>query len=376
MKIVVALDKFKGALTAPQACRIAATALRSALPDAEIILKPMADGGDGAAQALIAARDGQWLPVRALDPLGREIESGIGWLERDRTAIVEMAGVSGLALLKKFERDPMRASSFGTGQLIAAAIEHGAAKIWLGVGGSATVDGGVGAATALDWKFLDATGRPVGPGGGALRTIAAILPSKRKFPPIETLCDVENPLCGPNGAAAVFGPQKGASPAMVAELDAGLRHLADIIKAELGKDILNCPGAGAAGGLAGGALAFFGATLVAGVETIMDAVQLSDALRHADWVITGEGKLDRQSLQGKVVSGVIRRARAFNKPVAIVAGSIALSAEELDRAHVREVVSICGGDITEDQSLKEPEQHLARAIRALAARLARRAVSD
>ncbi len=327
-RAVVAFDSFKGSLSAREACAIASRALRSA--GWEVSEKPMADGGEGTAAALVAAMDGEWIPVRVSGPLpGREVSAGFGWFPESGRALVEMAAASGLTLLQRDELNPMRATTRGTGELVREAAARGARAIWLAVGGSATVDGGVGAAMALGWRFLDRSGHPVGEGGGELARIARIAPpSGMGLPPVEVLCDVDNPLCGENGAARVFGPQKGATPAMVDELDAGLRHLAAVIRTDLGADVLDTPGAGAAGGLAAGAIAFMGGRLVPGIETVMRASGLSDALCGADWVVTGEGSFDRQSMRGKVVSGVVRQARAAGVRVAVIAGGVAVPESE------------------------------------------------
>jgi glycerate kinase len=387
VKIVVAFDKFKGSLTGSEACRIAAGVLRAKLPGAKIIEKPMADGGEGTAQALIAAGRGEWVPVRVLDPLGREIEAGFGWLADSKTAVVEMASASGLALLKPEERNPMLTSTFGTGQLLRAAIERGAEHILLGVGGSATIDGGVGAATALGWQFISSndhsvdennhytlrndrstkcSSRTAGLGGQNLTSIGMIIPPKCSFPKVEVLCDVDNPLCGPTGAAAVFGPQKGASPEMVRELDRGLQHLAGIVRAQLGKDILTLPGGGAAGGLATGMVAFLDARLVSGVEAVMEASGLEDAIRGADWILTGEGKLDSQSWRGKVVSGVLGLAKKHHVRVAVAAGSVEVAEEECRARGVDVVTSLREGGVDVEQAMHEAPHLLAQAVERLA----------
>ena len=324
MKIVVALDKFKGSLSAPEACRIVRDALFSVRPELQIVVKPMADGGDGTAEVLRSALGGEWISLPVTGPLhGMRVTAKYLWIERERTAVIEMASASGLVLLKPEQRNPLKATTYGTGELIRDAVKRGAQRILLGVGGSATVDGGIGAAMALGWRFLDASGKPVGHGGGELERIARVeRPTSLQLTEIEVLCDVNNPLCGEQGAARVFGPQKGATREMVERLDAGLCHLAELVKIQLGKSIADVPGAGAAGGLAAGAMAFMNAKLVPGVDAVAEAIDLDDALRGADWVITGEGCFDEQSLRGKVVSGVAKRARKFGVKVAVLAGSV------------------------------------------------------
>ena len=327
MTIVLAFDAFKGSLSAPDICRIAAAALDR--PGVSLRIVPMADGGEGTLEALISARHGTMITVPDVaGPLpGQRLAACYAWLPGERTAMVEMARASGLTLVPESRRNPLITTTRGTGELLADALRRGAERLFLTLGGSATNDGGVGAAAALGWRFLDARGRNVPDGGGNLRRIARILPpeSGRLDLPVEVLCDVDNPLCGPRGAAAVYGPQKGATPAMVRELDRGLAHLAELVRQTLGRDIRAMPGAGAAGGFGAGAVAFFGGRLVPGSEAVADAVHLGEALAGADWVVTGEGSLDEQSLRGKVVSQVLRQARERGVAVAVLAGRVSLS---------------------------------------------------
>lgn len=323
MKIVVALDKFKGSLTATRACEIVRGALQAAHPEFQIVVKPMADGGDGTADVLQSALGGEWIFQRVTGPLQAMPATGkFVWVSDRKWAVIEMATASGLVLLRPEHRNPLRTTTHGTGELIEAAAKQGAQKILIGVGGSATVDGGVGAAMALGWRFFAANGRRVSQGGGELQEIARIeAPGNPKLPEIEVLCDVDNPLYGEHGATRVFGPQKGATPEMVERLDAGLRHLASLVKEQLGKDLADVPGVGAAGGLAFGAMAFMNAKLVPGIDTVMSACKLQEALTGATWAITGEGCFDDQSLHGKVVAGVVRAARNLGAKVAVIAGS-------------------------------------------------------
>lgn len=326
MKIVVALDKFKGSLTANEACSIVQRALLDKHPGARIIFKPMADGGDGTAVALQAALGGEWVVREVAGPLpGMRAQASYLWLADERRAFIEMAQASGLVLLSPEQRNPMLTSTRGTGELLHDALRRGAKHIWLTVGGSATVDGGTGAASALGWRFLDAGGGELAPCGEALARIAKITAPCCDWPPVEVLCDVDNPLCGEQGAARVFGPQKGATPAMVEQLDAGLRNLAAVVRVQLGQDILEIPGAGAAGGLAAGAIAFLNARLVSGIKTVMTASRLEEELVGADWVITGEGQFDEQSLRGKVVAGVAELARRHGVKTAVLAGRVQLT---------------------------------------------------
>lgn len=356
MKLVIALDKFKGSLTAPAACDIVAREL----PGHEVIRKPMADGGEGTLDALQTALGGEWITRQITGPLP-ETKVCARYLWKDRNAFIEMAQASGLVLLRPEQRNPLRTTTYGTGELIADAIQRGAQHLWLAIGGSATNDGGVGAAMALGWRFLDSDGKPVGLGGGELERIATIQAPTTLFPPIEVLCDVDNPLCGDRGAAAMFGPQKGATPAMAARLDAGLRHLASLVK----RDILNIPGSGAAGGLGGGALAFMNATLVPGIETIMRVSRLEEALRGADWLITGEGQFDEQSLHGKVVAGVTALARRHGVKVALLAGRVNLSETEWRRAGIEAATAIAPAGLPVEEAMRRASELLAAATRQL-----------
>ena len=360
MKIVVALDKFKGSLTAPAACEI----VRRALPaTAKIIVKPMADGGDGTADALHAALGGEWITQTVTGPLpATHCTARYIWLAHERRAFVEMAQASGLVLLNPEQRNPLRTTTYGTGELMADAIRRGAERIWLAVGGSATTDGGIGAAAALGWQFLDANGKPVNPVGGELERIVMLRAPSAQLPPVDVLCDVDNPLCGEHGAARVFGPQKGATPAMVEQLDNGLRHLAGIVKAQLGKDILNVPGAGAAGGLAGGAIAFLNARLVPGIETVMTASRLAEDLAGADWVITGEGQFDEQSLRGKVVAGVAALAQKHGVKVAVLAGRVKLSTAEWQQAGIAIAEAITPATLPTAEAMQRAPELLAAAV--------------
>ncbi len=339
MKIVVAMDSFKSTIPADRACRIVAHAIAQVVPDARLSIKPMADGGEGTARAMLASVSGQWLPRTVTGPLpDMTVNAGFAWFDNTRTALVEMASASGLQLLSPDRYDPMRTTTYGTGQLIRAALEYNPDNILLAVGGSATVDGGIGAAAALDWKFLDQNGSIVPAGGGSLQQITRIAsPQQPVSAPVHVLCDVQNPLCGPNGAARIYGPQKGATPQMVDSLERGLEHLAQLVKAQLGKDI-DIPGAGAAGGLAGGAVAFMNARLTSGVKAVIDFTGLKAELADADWIVTGEGCFDRQSLYGKVVSGIAELAAGSNVPVAVIAGQVNLPQTDYQDIGIRTAI--------------------------------------
>ncbi|MHC4157648.1 MAG: glycerate kinase [Planctomycetota bacterium] len=354
MKVVIAMDSFKGTLSACQACEIIADAIAECLPDAHLVIKPMADGGEGTAQAMIKAANGRWIQQGVMGPLpDMQVEAGFAWFDSDKTALVEMASASGLELLSKEKMNPLRTTTYGTGQLIDAALKYTPQKILLAVGGSATVDGGTGAAAALGWKFLDRDGNPVPPGGQGLEQIAKIVePANLNLPPVKVLCDVDNPLCGEHGAAKVYSPQKGATPQMVEQLEKGLRHLATLVEKQLQRDINNVPGAGAAGGLAAGAIAFMNATLVSGIETVIAHSNIQAELESADWVITGEGSFDEQSLYGKVVSGIAKIAAQANTRTAVIAGEVNVPQKQYQKIGIETAIMCRAKDMSFDYALK------------------------
>ncbi len=325
MRVLVAPDKFRGTLSAAEAARAIAAGWRRVRPSDRVEEVPMADGGEGTLDALLSVLGGERRRVRVRGPLGDPVDAAFGLTaERPARAVVEMAAASGLALVSERRRDPLRASTYGTGELIRAACRAGAREVIVGLGGSATTDGGAGMAQALGIRLLDAEGREVGSGGGALVQLAGIdaggLDPDVRRARFVAACDVEAPLTGPGGAAAVFGPQKGASRADVEVLDRALAHLAAIIHRDLGLDLRDVPGAGAAGGLGAGLVAFLGAHLRPGVGVVMEAVGLPARIEAADLVITGEGSFDAQSLLGKVAGGVIRAAREVGVPVVVLCG--------------------------------------------------------
>ena len=369
MKIVIAVDSFRGSLTAEKACGIIAQAISSVAPGVETVIKPMADGGEGTASAIMAASGkGQWIKKTVTGPLpDMRVEAGFVWFADEKKALVEMATASGLELLKPPQRNPLKTTTYGTGQLIASAIHHNAGRIFLGIGGSATVDGGVGAAAALGWKFLDKKGQEIGLGGGQLHKISKIIPPAQPMrAELMVLCDVTNPLCGERGAAKVFSPQKGATPKMVEQLETGLLHLAAVIKEQLGCDIKDLPGAGAAGGIGAGFTAFMGAKLVSGIETVMSEARLSEAVADADWVITGEGKFDHQSLMGKVVSGVLQVAKNAGKKVAVLAGQVRLTPAEYRKAGIEDAIGCMDDQMTLQYAIENAEKLLADAAKKFA----------
>lgn len=329
-KYVLIPDSFKGTLSSEDICRIASEEILRLEPEAEICAIPVADGGEGTVDAFLAAVGGTRAEVPCTGPCGQEVMGFYGLLP-DGTAVVEMAAAAGLPLAGAC-RDPEKTTTYGVGQLMAHALSRGAKRLVLGLGGSATNDGGCGAAAALGVEFYDRRGRTFVPTGGTLGDIHRICAENLEpLPPVTVLCDVDNPLCGPRGAAAVFGPQKGADPDMVQLLDAGLAHLAAVLRRDTGRDVLDMPGGGAAGGFGAGAAALLNARLRPGVEMLLDAADFPRLASDADLIITGEGRLDGQSLGGKAVIGVARRARELGVPCAALAGAVDVSA--LPRAY-------------------------------------------
>ena len=328
LRVLVCPNAFKNSLTAVQAAAAISAGMCAGEHGTRVRCHqvPLADGGDGTLETLVAATGGEIICETVTDPIGRPVRARWGRLggARRSTAVIEMAEASGLRLLKSDERDVLHASTFGTGELIRAAMSAGCDTLLIGIGGSATNDGGAGVAQALGIRMLDATGRDIDRGGGALGTLASIDLSRSLLRPgirVQVACDVDNPLFGPEGASAVYGPQKGASVEDVHILDAALRHLDVVWKRDIGKDVAGVPGAGAAGGLGAGLMAFCGADLVSGIDLAMDAVGFDEALARCDVVVTGEGSLDSQTARGKAVSGICARARRRGVPVVALAGS-------------------------------------------------------
>ncbi len=327
MKILVAPDSFKGSLTALEAADAIEEGIRKVFPKAEVIKVPMADGGEGTVQSLVDATGGRIIKEEVTGPLGEILESFYGILGDGKSAVIEMAAASGLPLVPPERRDPSKTTTYGTGELIKAALDRGSLRIIVGIGGSATTDGGAGMVQALGARLLDKDGKDIGFGGGELNKLNRInityLHPMVKECEVLVASDVDNPLCGPKGAAHVYGPQKGATPEMVEELDKALLHFAKIIKRDLGQDIKDIPGSGAAGGLGGGLVAFLGAELRPGIDTIIEAVKLEEKVRDVDLVITGEGRMDRQTIYGKTPWGVARLAKKYNKRVIGICGMVA-----------------------------------------------------
>lgn len=326
MKIVIAPDSFKDSLSAEGVAAAIALGLRDVLPDAELVCCPMADGGEGTVEAILAIVAGERRSALVRGPLGTPVIARWGWLPESRTAIIEMAEASGLQLLSLAQRDACRSNTFGTGQLIREALDAGALKVILTIGGSATNDGGSGMLRALGARFLTAAGGELEDGGLSLSDLSRIdlsqLDPRLSALSVEVAADVDNPLCGPHGASHVFGPQKGASPEQVQWLDSALAHFADCALQTLGRDLRDVPGTGAAGGMGFAAKAFLGAEFRPGVEVVAELVGLAERLEGADLVITGEGRCDAQTLRGKTPVGVARFARLQGIPVVILAGTL------------------------------------------------------
>ena len=362
MKIVIAPDSFKGSLTARQVGEAVAAGVRKALPDSEIVIKPMADGGEGTLQCLVDATDGKLLQATVQNPLGREISASFGVLGDGVTCVIEMAAASGLYLIERDERNPLLTSTYGFGQLIRAGLDLGCRRFILGLGGSATNDGGAGMLQALGVGLFDEQGNPLSFGGGELEKLARI-DTSQKDPRLDDCqfiiaCDVTNPFVGPNGASHVFGPQKGASPEVVLRLDANLRHFADLIEEAVGIAIHDLPGTGAAGGVAGALLAFLGGHLQSGIEIVRETTQLADALDGADLVFTGEGQVDFQTAQGKTPCGVARLANQYGVPVVVLAGSVGPGIEALYKEGVTAVLGIANKPLSLEESMAQAAELL------------------
>ena len=330
-KIIIATDSFKGSISASEACRIIAGQAEKVFPQAEIVQLPISDGGEGLVEVAFNALGGERKIVHTNDPLGRDISAAYLHLT-DGSALIEMAGAGGLTLLSPGEYDPLRTTTFGVGLMILDAIRAGADPIYIGLGGSATVDGGAGAAAALGMRFLDEEGEEITSGGGLGKIQSLDVSGLREVNysgKLVFLTDVNNPLCGPIGAAEIFAPQKGATPEQVAQLDQGLQNLAEIIERETGFNLQDIPGIGAAGGFALPFAAFIGAEIRSGIDFVLDLLEFNENLLGADLLITGEGRTDAQSAMGKAISALARRAHAAGVRVAVISGALGEGAEKI-----------------------------------------------
>lgn len=364
MKLVAAPNALKGSLSPFEAAAAIARGARRALSDVEVVELGIADGGDGTAEVVCKARGGSFREVNALDPLGRSRLARYAWLD-DATAIIDVATASGLALLAATDRSALTTTSFGTGQLIRAALDAGASSIVLGVGGSATVDGGAGILRALGARLLDERGAELAPGGAALVSLSRIdltgLHPRARSVPLDIACDVDSPLLGELGAARLFGPQKGASPADVAQLEQALERLAAVIARDFGREIRAVASGGAAGGIAAGLYGALGARLVPGIDLVLEAVGFDAALGGAALCITAEGLLDRQSLRNKGPFGVARRAAAQGVPVVALGGGIASDVRDADFPAFAGMFSICPRPLPLEEAMRDAEPLLSTA---------------
>lgn len=357
MRIAICPDKFKGSLSAFKVAEALAAGFRRVYPEAEYHLVPIADGGEGTAELFVEALGGSWRKTSAHDALGRSIEAKYGWIEASKTAIIEMSAAAGLWRIAEAELNPLTSSTYGVGEMIRAAIEEGAETVLVGLGGSATNDGGAGMAAALGWAFLDVDGAKIEPIPRNFTKIARIVPPSQ---PIKTvvrgLCDVRNPLLGHEGATRVYGPQKGVTPSLFDQLEGALDHLSATYTANLGRDFRSLPGSGAAGGLGFGLLAFAGAEIVSGFDAVEALLGLAENIAAADLVLTGEGRIDHQSLHGKGPAEIARLARSHGKPIIAFAGAAEGANEVFDA-----IIPIADGPLTLDESRRRAAELLKQA---------------
>ncbi|AFH63387.1 glycerate kinase [Paenibacillus caseinilyticus] len=360
MRIIVAPDSYKGSLDAVAVARAMERGIRTVFQDAEIVKVPIADGGEGTLEALVAATGGTLMQEKVTGPMGRPVNARWGILGDGATGVIEMAEASGLPLVPAGQRNPLRTTTYGTGELIKAALDRGLRKLIIGLGGSATNDGGAGMAQALGVKLLDDTGEELPPGGAALRGLHHIdlsqLDPRLADTRIDVACDVNNPLYGPRGASAVYGPQKGADPVMVQRLDEALHAFAVKAREATGRDIAEQPGAGAAGGLGAGLLYFTNARLMPGIRLVLDAVEFERRLEGADFVLTGEGATDAQTANGKAPVGVAAAARRAGVPAVCLSGSLGQGAEEVLNHGIDGLMSIVPGPMDLPSCLAAAEE--------------------
>ncbi|MGJ3433594.1 glycerate kinase [Serratia sp. Je.1.23.a] len=370
-KVVIAPDSFKESLSALEVAEAIERGFRQIFPQVQYVKLPMADGGEGTVDSMVAATGGEIVTVAVTGPLGQPVQAFYGLLGEGETAVIEMAAASGLHLAPKAQRDPRMTTSYGTGELIKAALDRGVKTIILGIGGSATNDGGAGMMQALGARLLDDNRQALPPGGAALAQLAYIdlsgVDPRLQQVCITAACDVDNPLCGANGASAVFGPQKGATPEMVTQLDAALRHYGTLLEQATGREVINAPGAGAAGGMGAALLGMLNARLRPGIEIVIETLQLEEALRDADLVITGEGRLDSQSIHGKTPIGVARVAKRFGLPVIGIAGSLSKDYQVVHQHGIDAAFSVLDRVVSLEEALAEAADNLEVTARNVAA---------
>ncbi len=371
MKIVIAPDSYKESLSALEVATAIESGFREIFPTAEYVKLPVADGGEGTVEAMVAATCGRIVNVAVKGPLGEAVEGFYGLSGDEQCAFIEMAAASGLELVPAAQRDPLVTTSWGTGELIRHALDSGVKHIIIGIGGSATNDGGAGMVQALGAKLLDEQGQQIGPGGAALETLASIdvreLDKRLADCRIEVACDVTNPLTGKEGASAIFGPQKGATPKMIARLDQALGHYAKLIARDLDVEVLNLAGGGAAGGMGAGLFAFCGAELRRGIEIVTEALSLDAHVADADLVITGEGRIDSQTINGKVPVGVASVAKRYNVPVIGIAGSLTADVGVVHDHGIDAVFSVIYKICSLDDALANAGENVRMAARNIAA---------
>ncbi len=371
MKILIAPDSFKESLSALDVAEAIESGFREIFPQAEYVKLPVADGGEGTVEAMVAATGGRVVQVKVTGPLGEPINAFFGLSGDEKIAFIEMAAASGLESVPQSQRNPLKTTSYGTGELIKNALDHGVEHCIIGIGGSATNDGGAGMVQALGVKLLTRDGDDIGYGGGELIKLAKIdvsgLDKRIKKCRFEVACDVTNPLTGDRGATAIFGPQKGATPEMIEQLDGYLRHYAEVIKKDLGIDVDDVPGAGAAGGMGAALYGFCHAELRQGIEIVTEALGLDALVKDATLVITGEGRIDSQSINGKVPIGVARVAKRYNKPVIAIGGSLTKDVDVVFDHGLDAVFSVLYSICTLDEALDNAADNLRKSARNIAA---------
>lgn len=371
MKIVIAPDSYKESLSALEVASAIEAGFRDIFPDAHYVKIPVADGGEGTVEAMVAATKGNIVRLKVTGPLGTQVEAFYGLSGDASTAYIEMAAASGLERVPAAQRDPLITTSFGTGELIRHALDKGVGHIIIGIGGSATNDGGAGMMQALGVKLLDKDRRPLPVGGAALAQLAHLdlagLDARWQRVSVTAACDVDNPLCGEKGASAVFGPQKGATPEMVAQLDAALHHYGELLERETGRAVLTQPGAGAAGGMGAALLGMLSARLRPGIEIVTETLRLDEAVRDADLVITGEGRLDSQSIHGKTPIGVARVAKRHGVPVIAIAGSLTPDYSVVHQHGIDAAFSVLDRIVTLEEALTDADRNLQVTARNVAA---------